>query len=62
MTLGLGRDALVRIPTNQRFELEPEALHAAIAAAWGARDDRYSELRGLSTVDLPKPEMSYLGG
>ncbi|MCW2655804.1 MAG: hypothetical protein JWR32_6780, partial [Mycobacterium sp.] len=26
------------------------------------RDDRYSELRGLSTVDLPKPEMSYLGG
>ena len=39
-----------------------DALHAAIAAAWGARDDRYSELRGRSTVDLPKPEMSYLGG
>ena len=32
MTLGLGRDALVRIPTNERFELEPDALRAAIAA------------------------------
>ena len=41
---------------------DDDALHAAIAAAWGARDDRYSELRGLNTVDLPKPEMSYLGG
>ena len=26
MTLGLGRDALVRIPTNERFELEPDEL------------------------------------
>ncbi len=32
MTLGLGRDALVRIPTNARFELEPDALRAAITA------------------------------
>ena len=32
MTLGLGRDALVRIPTNERFELEPDALRASIAA------------------------------
>ncbi len=32
MTLGLGRDALVRIPTNERFELEPGALRAAIGA------------------------------
>jgi aromatic-L-amino-acid/L-tryptophan decarboxylase len=32
MTLGLGRAALVRIPTNDRFELVPEALAAAIAA------------------------------
>lgn len=45
-----------------RGGVDDDALHAAIAAAWGARDDRYSELRGLSTVDLPKPEMSYLGG
>jgi aromatic-L-amino-acid decarboxylase len=30
MTLGLGRDALVRIPTNDRFELDVSALEAAI--------------------------------
>jgi aromatic-L-amino-acid decarboxylase len=32
MTLGLGRASLVRIATNDRFELEPAALVAAIAA------------------------------
>ena len=32
MTLGLGRAAFVRIPTNERFELLPHALAAAIAA------------------------------
>jgi aromatic-L-amino-acid decarboxylase len=32
MTLGLGRTSLVRIATNDRFELEPEALDEAIAA------------------------------
>ena len=32
MTLGLGRAALVRIPTNERFELRPDALGAAIDA------------------------------
>jgi aromatic-L-amino-acid decarboxylase len=31
MTLGLGRASLVRIPTNDRFELRPDALDAAIA-------------------------------
>jgi aromatic-L-amino-acid decarboxylase len=31
MTLGLGRSSLVRITTNDRFELRPEALEAAIA-------------------------------
>jgi aromatic-L-amino-acid decarboxylase len=31
MTLGLGRASLVRIPTNDRFQLEPETLTAAIA-------------------------------
>ena len=31
MTLGLGRASLVRIPTNDRFELRTEALEAAIA-------------------------------
>ena len=32
MTLGLGRTSLVRIPTNDRFELRTDALEAAIAA------------------------------
>jgi len=32
----------------------------AIAAIWGTREDRYSELRGL--VGMKKAEMSYLGG
>jgi aromatic-L-amino-acid decarboxylase len=32
MTLGLGRAALVKIPTNERFELRRDALEAAIAA------------------------------
>jgi aromatic-L-amino-acid decarboxylase len=31
MTLGLGRDALGKIPTNERFELRPDELKAAIA-------------------------------
>ncbi len=31
MTLGLGRASLRRIPVNDRYELEPEALAAAIA-------------------------------
>jgi aromatic-L-amino-acid/L-tryptophan decarboxylase len=32
MTLGLGRASLVRVPTNDRFELEVPALEAAIAS------------------------------
>jgi cyclic pyranopterin phosphate synthase len=37
-------------------------LTAAVASIWGARTDRYSELRSAATVDLPKVEMSYIGG
>lgn len=33
-----------------------------LSAIWNKRTDRYSELRSDSTVDLPKAEMSYLGG
>jgi aromatic-L-amino-acid decarboxylase len=32
MTLGLGKSGLVKIPTNERFELRVDALEAAIAA------------------------------
>ena len=31
-----------------------EALHATIASVWGAREDRYSELRSLNTAHLPE--------
>jgi GTP 3',8-cyclase len=33
-----------------------------LAAVWGERDDRYSELRSQSTSDLPKIEMFAMGG
>jgi GTP 3',8-cyclase len=34
----------------------------ALRVVWTGRTDRYSELRTLDTVDLPKVEMSYIGG
>jgi cyclic pyranopterin phosphate synthase len=37
-------------------------LEADLRRVWGARDDRYSEIRSAETVDLPKVEMSYIGG
>jgi cyclic pyranopterin phosphate synthase len=39
-----------------------ESLEQAVRALWGRRSDRYSELRSAATVDLPKVEMSYIGG
>jgi GTP 3',8-cyclase len=37
-------------------------LTETLAAIWAVRDDRYSELRTAETADLPKVEMSYIGG
>jgi GTP 3',8-cyclase len=37
-------------------------LAAAIGRIWRTRTDRYSELRSAETLDLPKVEMSYIGG
>jgi cyclic pyranopterin phosphate synthase len=37
-------------------------LAEALRVIWAGRDDRYSELRTLDTVDLPKVEMSFIGG
>lgn len=34
----------------------------ALRAIWVGRSDRYSELRSLDTVELPKVEMSFIGG
>jgi GTP 3',8-cyclase len=37
-------------------------LSAEIGRVWNRRADRYSEIRSENTVDLPKVEMSYIGG
>lgn len=39
-----------------------EEIGAKIREVWGVRDDRYSELRSENTADLPRIEMSYIGG
>ena len=39
-----------------------DEIAAAIAAVWGRRTDRYSELRTAATARLEKVEMSYIGG
>jgi GTP 3',8-cyclase len=37
-------------------------IEADLRRVWGARDDRYSELRSAETAQLPRVEMSYIGG
>jgi cyclic pyranopterin phosphate synthase len=39
-----------------------DEVAAAIDGIWRVRADRYSELRSAATGDLPKIEMSYIGG
>jgi GTP 3',8-cyclase len=39
-----------------------EELAAFVRGTWEARTDRYSELRSGATRDLPRVEMSYIGG
>jgi cyclic pyranopterin phosphate synthase len=39
-----------------------EELEAAIGAVWTKRTDRYSEIRTEKTAELPRIEMSYIGG
>ncbi|HWH32478.1 MAG TPA: hypothetical protein VNU01_07385, partial [Egibacteraceae bacterium] len=39
-----------------------DALREEVARLWGARDDRYSELRSAGAPQLPRVEMSYIGG
>ncbi|HEX5449694.1 MAG TPA: GTP 3',8-cyclase MoaA [Gaiellaceae bacterium] len=41
---------------------DDDELDAALRAIWTKRADRYSELRSAATADLPKVEMSYIGG
>ncbi|MGZ8512142.1 MAG: GTP 3',8-cyclase MoaA [Candidatus Limnocylindria bacterium] len=37
-------------------------LTDALRIIWTGRDDRYSELRALETIDRPRVEMSFIGG
>jgi len=39
-----------------------EELESAVAAVWAKRTDRYSEIRTEKTSELPRIEMSYIGG
>jgi cyclic pyranopterin phosphate synthase len=45
-----------------RSAASDEQLEADLRRLWGEREDRYSEIRSADTVDLPKVEMSYIGG
>jgi cyclic pyranopterin phosphate synthase len=45
-----------------RSDADDAELRAAIGAVWSRRTDRYSEIRSAKTADLPKVEMSYIGG
>jgi cyclic pyranopterin phosphate synthase len=45
-----------------RGEASDEELSEEIRRIWTRRGDRYSELRSAATADLPKVEMSYIGG
>ena len=39
-----------------------ETLRDAVSAVWRVRDDRYSEIRTAATANLPRVEMSHIGG
>jgi GTP 3',8-cyclase len=41
---------------------DDETIAAAVAGLWRRREDRYSELRSAATADLPRVEMSHIGG
>jgi GTP 3',8-cyclase len=45
-----------------RGDATDDDLADALRVIWTGRTDRYSELRSLETVDLPKVEMSFIGG
>ena len=55
-TKGHDLRALVRANTDDAV------LHHTIGRIWGRRTDRYSEERSSQTADLPRVEMSYIGG
>lgn len=52
----------VDVRATLREHDDDDAVRAQLLAVWSARTDRYSELRSEATVDLPKVEMSRIGG
>lgn len=45
-----------------RAGADDETLDRALRDLWSRREDRYSELRSAATRELPRVEMSYVGG
>ena len=45
-----------------RENASDEYINEVISELWKKRDDRYSELRGMTEMPLNKVEMSYIGG
>ena len=45
-----------------RSDADDAAVADALRVIWTGRSDRYSELRTFDTVELPKVEMSFIGG
>ncbi len=50
------------LKTPMRTGASDEEILAAIVKIWRRRADRYSEIRSADTIELPKVEMSYIGG
>ena len=59
-----GTDLRAVVRADSDDETRAAALDAAIGQLWGARADRYSELRAAHTDSRPprKVEMSHIGG
>ena len=53
-----GHDLRALVPSGAT----DEDIGKAISATWKQRADRYSEIRSKRTIDLPRVEMSYIGG
>ena len=47
---------------RRTYRIHVPSVATPAARIWDRRTDRYSELRSKATLDLPKVEMSYIGG
>jgi cyclic pyranopterin phosphate synthase len=52
----------VDVRATLRGDPDDEAVRSQLLRIWEARADRYSELRSAATADLPRVEMSRIGG